>query len=85
MLGGPVPPASAQAQIRVEFDRWVAARVESWHTWLGASSEGPGRSSAAGAPRKLTFGSNSAVGVLSGSNFGTLDLAGAPGVSCWVV
>jgi len=81
VLGCTVPPAPAQAQVRIESDRWMAARVESWQTRLGASSEGPERSSAAGAPRNLTFGSNSTVGVLSGSNCGTLDLARAPGTS----
>ena len=85
VLGRPVPPAPAQTQMRIEFDRWVAARVESWQTQLGASSEGPGRSSAAGAPRKLKFGSHSTAGVLLGWNCGTLDLARAPGTSCLVV
>ena len=56
--------------------------VESWQTWLGASSEGPGRSSAAGPPRKLTIGSNSTVGVLLGWNCARLDLERAPVASC---
>ena len=73
--------SAPQAQVRIESDRWMAARVESWQTRLGASSEGPERSSAAGPPRKLAFGWNSTVGVLSGSNCGMLDLARALGTS----
>jgi len=86
VLGRPVPPAPAQAQIRIEFDRWALlgwnggkldlARPPEVSCWAVLCRR---------RPRKLKFGSKQIVGWLPGSNRGTLDLVRAPVTSCLVV
>ena len=88
-----MPPASLQSQdclnsartrpVGCCWGRIVACLI--WRELLGSRG---GQSSTAGAPAcsgLLKFGSNSTSGVLLGSNCCTLELAGAPKVSCWAV